>query len=174
MGAQTSLSLADRMSGPLLKMMKAMDSTIRVMEKMDQAANNIDTKGLAKARSSIESASADMQRLISISSNATAAAASDTRGLIGLGGDAVMNAALWGTTGTIETLNSMVITPPEIRSISGSDITNQISKVADSARVASEAFNTLNASITSSGSSANFGPDISALSTMTSTAERGE
>ncbi|QNK89443.1 tape measure protein [Sporosarcina sp. resist] len=175
MGAQTSLSLADRMSGPLIKMMKAMDSTIRVMEKMDNAANNIDTTGLAKARSSIESASADMQRLISTSSNATAAAASVTRGLSGMGGDtsglAVMNAALWGTTGAIETLNSMVITPPKIRSISGSDITNQISKVADSALVASEAFNTLNASITSSGSSANFGPDISALSTMSSTAD---
>lgn len=169
------MSLADRMSGPLIKMMKAMDSTIRVMEKMDQAANNIDTKGLAKARSSIDSASADMQRLISTSSNATAAAASVTRGLSGMGGDtsglAVMNAALWGTTGAIEKLNSMVITPPKIRSISGSDITNQISKVTDSALVASEAFNTLNASITASGSSANFGPDISALSTMSSTAE---
>lgn len=169
------MSLADRMSGPLIKMMKAMDSTIRVMEKMDQAANNIDTKGLAKARSSIESASADMQRLISTSSNATAAAASVTRGLSGMGGDAsglaVMNAALMGTTGAIEKLNSMVITPPKIRTISGSDITNQISKVADSALVASEAFNTLNASITSSGSSANFGPDISALSTMSSTAD---
>ncbi|MET3657824.1 tape measure protein [Sporosarcina psychrophila] len=174
-GAQTSMTLADRMSGPLIKMMKAMDSTIRVMEKMDQAANNIDTKGLAKARSSIASASADMQRLISTSNSATVATASVTRGLSGMGGDAsglaAMNAALWGTTGAIETLNSMVITPPKIRTISGSDITNQISKVADSALVASDAFSTLNASISASGSSANFGPDISALSTMSSTAD---
>lgn len=57
------------MSGPLMKMMKAMDNTIRVMERMDSAASNVDTRGLQRARRDIQSATADMERLRS-SSNA--------------------------------------------------------------------------------------------------------
>lgn len=62
-GVQTTLALQDKLTGPLMKMMKAMDNTIKVMEKMDNSATNMDLKGLAKARSSIQSASADMERL---------------------------------------------------------------------------------------------------------------
>ncbi|WP_391123464.1 hypothetical protein [Psychrobacillus sp. L3] len=64
-GVQTSLALQDKLSGPIMKMMKAMESTIKVMEKMDATANNLDTKGLSKAQSTIDSAAADMNRLIS-------------------------------------------------------------------------------------------------------------
>lgn len=67
MAAQTSLTLVDRMSGPLMKMMKAMDNTIRVMERMDSAASNVDTRGLQRARRDIQSATADMERLRSSS-----------------------------------------------------------------------------------------------------------
>lgn len=62
-GAQTTLSLQDRLTGPLMKMMKAMDSTIRAMEKMDSATNNLDQKSLANARKNITNASADLERL---------------------------------------------------------------------------------------------------------------
>lgn len=62
-GARTTLSLQDKLTGPLMKMMKAMDRTISIMEKMDQAANKIDTKGLRRARSEIQSATADLERL---------------------------------------------------------------------------------------------------------------
>ncbi|MHA6258359.1 tape measure protein [Sporosarcina sp. CAU 1771] len=69
-GVQTSLSLQDKLTGPLMKMMKAMDSTIKVMEKMDSTANSIDTKGLEKARKAIDNASADMTRLTSATGSA--------------------------------------------------------------------------------------------------------
>ena len=70
MSVQTTLALQDKLTGPLLKMMKAMDSTIKIMEKMDNTANSVDMKGLAKARSTIQSASADMERLKSAASTA--------------------------------------------------------------------------------------------------------
>ncbi|EPD52753.1 tape measure domain-containing protein [Paenisporosarcina sp. HGH0030] len=69
-GVQTSLALQDKLTGPLMKMMRAMDQTVRVMEKMDSSASNLDTKGLAQARKSINSASADMARFQSATSSA--------------------------------------------------------------------------------------------------------
>lgn len=69
-GQQTSLSLQDRMSGPLMKIMKAMDQTISVMERMDASATNIDTRGLSRARSGLQSASAEMERFLSASRSA--------------------------------------------------------------------------------------------------------
>ena len=67
-GASTTLSLQDRLSGPLTKMMRAMDRTIAIMEQMDNAAGNIDTRGLQRARRDIQSATADLERLRSSSS----------------------------------------------------------------------------------------------------------
>lgn len=69
-GTQTSLSLQDKLTGPLTKMMKALDNTIKVMEKMDQSATNLDTRGLANARRSIDSASSDLARLSSAAGSA--------------------------------------------------------------------------------------------------------
>lgn len=69
-GSQTSLSLQDRMTGPLMKIMKAMDQTISVMERMDASATNIDTRGLSRARSGLQSASAEMERFLSASRTA--------------------------------------------------------------------------------------------------------
>jgi tape measure domain-containing protein len=69
-GVQTTLALQDKLTGPLMKMMKAMDNTIRVMEKMDNTANKVDMKGLANARKSIQSAAADMERLKSAANTA--------------------------------------------------------------------------------------------------------
>lgn len=71
-GQQTSLALQDRMTGPLMKILKAMDQTISVMEQMDQAASNIDARGLARARSGLQSASAEMERFLSASRTARA------------------------------------------------------------------------------------------------------
>lgn len=62
-GAQTSLTLQDRLTGPLTKIMKAMDSTIKVMEQMDSATQQLDKKSLANARKNIDNASADLNRL---------------------------------------------------------------------------------------------------------------
>lgn len=62
-GAQTSLTLQDRLTGPLTKIMRAMDSTIKVMEKMDASTQNLDKKSLASARKNITNASADLERL---------------------------------------------------------------------------------------------------------------
>lgn len=62
-GAQTTLSLQDKLTGPLMKMMKAMDSTISTMEQMDQTTVNLDQKSLANARRNITNAAADMERL---------------------------------------------------------------------------------------------------------------
>lgn len=62
-GAQTSLSLQDKLTGPLTKVMKAMDSTIKVMEQMNQSTQQLDQKSLANARKNITNASADLARL---------------------------------------------------------------------------------------------------------------
>ncbi|MCQ5364715.1 tape measure protein [Anoxybacillus salavatliensis] len=69
-GVQTTLALNDKLTGPLMKMIRAMDATIRVMEKMDAAATQLDTKGLAKARKAIMNASADLERLMVASKQA--------------------------------------------------------------------------------------------------------
>ncbi|AXM89388.1 tape measure domain-containing protein [Anoxybacillus ayderensis] len=69
-GVQTTLALNDRLTGPLMKMIRAMDATIRVMEKMDASATQLDTKGLAKARKAIMNASADLERLMVASKQA--------------------------------------------------------------------------------------------------------
>ncbi|KQL37124.1 tape measure protein [Psychrobacillus sp. FJAT-21963] len=71
-GQQTSLALQDRMTGPLMKIMKAMDATISVMEQMDHSATNLDTRGLMKARSGLQSATAEMERFLSASRTARA------------------------------------------------------------------------------------------------------
>ena len=63
MSVRTTLSLTDRMTGTLQKMMKAMSSTIRVMEQMNQTSQNVDMRGLARARRDIESATASLNRL---------------------------------------------------------------------------------------------------------------
>lgn len=70
MAVSTTIALNDRMSGPLNKMMKSIEQTIRVMERMDASANNIDTAGLARARRSIENATADLARLQSAAGSA--------------------------------------------------------------------------------------------------------
>ena len=67
-GASTSLTLVDRLTGPLTKMMRGMDRTIAIMERMDRAANDVDTRGLQRARRDIQSASADLERLRSSTS----------------------------------------------------------------------------------------------------------
>lgn len=69
-GVQTTLALNDKLTGPLMKMIRAMDATIRVMEKMDASATQLDTKGLAKARKAITNASADLERLMVASKQA--------------------------------------------------------------------------------------------------------
>jgi tape measure domain-containing protein len=71
-GVQTSLALQDRLTGPLTRMMRAMDRTIGVMERMDRTANSVDTRGLQRARSEIQSAAADLERLRSSASSAAA------------------------------------------------------------------------------------------------------
>lgn len=62
-GTTTSMSLQDRMSGPLSKILKAMDSTIKVMEQMENSAERLDQKTLAKARKNISNASAEFERM---------------------------------------------------------------------------------------------------------------
>ncbi|MCJ8008897.1 tape measure protein [Lederbergia wuyishanensis] len=69
-GVQTTLALQDKLTGPLMKMMRALDSTVRVMEKMDAATSNLDQKSLASARRNISNASADLERLSTASQNA--------------------------------------------------------------------------------------------------------
>lgn len=69
-GVQTTIALQDKLTGPLMKMMKAMESTIKVMETMDSATQNLDQKSLANARKNISNASADMHRLMSATSSA--------------------------------------------------------------------------------------------------------
>lgn len=69
-GTQTTLSLQDKLTGPLQKMMRAMDQTITVMEKMDSSTQQLDQKSLTSARKSITNASADLERLTSATQNA--------------------------------------------------------------------------------------------------------
>lgn len=69
-GAQTTLELQDKLTGPLMKMMKAIDSTIKAMESMDSATQQLDQKSLANAQRSIQSASAEMERLRSAAGSA--------------------------------------------------------------------------------------------------------
>lgn len=69
-GAQTTLELQDKLTGPLMKMMKAIDSTIKAMESMDSATQHLDQKSLANAQRSIQSASAEMERLRSAAGSA--------------------------------------------------------------------------------------------------------
>lgn len=58
------MSLTDKMTGTLQKMMKAMNSTIRAMEEMHTASNRVgDMRSLQRARRDIESASASFERL---------------------------------------------------------------------------------------------------------------
>lgn len=57
------MSLQDRMSGPLSKILKAMDSTIKVMEKMENSTERLDQKTLANARKNITNASAEFERM---------------------------------------------------------------------------------------------------------------
>lgn len=81
-GAQTTLSLQDRLSGPLQKVIKAMDNTIRVMEQMDSTTQNLDKKSLANARKNIDNASADLNRL-STAMDIVSKTASNTSGNVG-------------------------------------------------------------------------------------------
>ncbi|KOS68372.1 phage tape measure protein [Lysinibacillus contaminans] len=61
---RTTMTLTDRMTGTLQKMMKAMNSTIRAMEQMHTASNRAgDMRSLQRARRDIESASASFERL---------------------------------------------------------------------------------------------------------------
>lgn len=69
-GSSTSLALQDRMSGPLMKIMKAMDQTIKVMERMDASATNMDVRGLSRAKNGLQSASSEMERFLSASRTA--------------------------------------------------------------------------------------------------------
>ncbi|MFJ8099409.1 tape measure protein [Lysinibacillus sp. NPDC096212] len=78
-GAQTTLSLQDKLTGPLMKIIKAMDSTIKVMEKMDSATQQLDQRSLANARKNISNASADLERLRSSMTSAGNGAESAAR-----------------------------------------------------------------------------------------------
>ncbi|MED4377989.1 tape measure protein [Schinkia azotoformans] len=68
-GVRNSLTLTDRLTGPLTRMMRAMDKTISIMERMDRTANNVDTRGLQRARSEIQSATAELERLKASTNN---------------------------------------------------------------------------------------------------------
>lgn len=61
--ATSSMSLQDQMSGPLQKILKAMDSTLKVMEQMDSATQQMDQKTMANARKSIDNATAGFARM---------------------------------------------------------------------------------------------------------------
>ncbi|WP_225340255.1 tape measure protein [Lysinibacillus capsici] len=64
LSVRTTMSLTDKMTGTLQKMMKAMNSTIRAMEQMHTASNRAsDMRSLQRARRDIESASASFERL---------------------------------------------------------------------------------------------------------------
>lgn len=61
-GAQTSLALQDKLTGPLMRMIKVMDSTIKVMENVSAATDGID-KALGNTNKNIANASTDFERL---------------------------------------------------------------------------------------------------------------
>ncbi|WP_042472785.1 tape measure protein [Bacillus ndiopicus] len=64
MSVRTTMTLTDRMTGTLQKVMKAMNSTIRAMEQMHSTSNrNMDMRSLQRARRDIESANASFERL---------------------------------------------------------------------------------------------------------------
>ena len=64
MSVRTTMTLTDKMTGTLQKMMKAMNSTIRAMEQMHTASNrSMDMRSLQRARRDIESAQASFNRL---------------------------------------------------------------------------------------------------------------
>lgn len=83
MAVNTTISMNDGMSGPLNKIMKAIEQTIRVMERMDATANNIDTAGLARARRAIEGATADLNRLQSAGRNSLGSVNNGLNNVIG-------------------------------------------------------------------------------------------
>lgn len=61
---RTTMTLTDRMTGTLQKMMKAMNSTIRAMEQMhNTSSRSMNMRSLQQARRDIESASASFERL---------------------------------------------------------------------------------------------------------------
>lgn len=84
-GAQTSLALQDRLTGPLQRMISAMDQTIRVMERMNTTTNNIDMRSLGRARTQIQNANADLERLMSASRSTGAGLAPVSRGFQNIG-----------------------------------------------------------------------------------------
>ena len=61
---RTTMTLTDRMTGTLQRMMKAINSTIRAMEQMNTASSrSMDMRSLQRARRDIESAQASFNRL---------------------------------------------------------------------------------------------------------------
>ncbi|RKD22543.1 hypothetical protein BEP19_09790 [Ammoniphilus oxalaticus] len=73
------MSLQDRLTGPMMKIMRAMESTIKVMEQMDSTTQQLDQKSLANARKNITNASADLERLQSSMQNTGRAIEQATR-----------------------------------------------------------------------------------------------
>ncbi|MEG0260758.1 MAG: tape measure protein [Lysinibacillus sp.] len=64
MSVRTTMTLTDRMTGTLQKMMTAMNSTIRAMEQMHTTSNRAgDMRSLQRARRDIDSAGASFERL---------------------------------------------------------------------------------------------------------------
>ncbi|WP_313150821.1 tape measure protein [Lysinibacillus capsici] len=64
MSVRTTMTLTDRMTGTLQRMMKAINSTIRAMEQMNTASSrSMDMRSLQRARRDIESAQASFNRL---------------------------------------------------------------------------------------------------------------
>lgn len=64
MSVRTTMTLTDRMTGTLHKMMKAMNSTIRTMEQMHISSNRAgDMRSLQRATVVIQSASVAFNRL---------------------------------------------------------------------------------------------------------------
>ncbi|MBG9657816.1 tape measure protein [Cytobacillus firmus] len=87
-GAQTSITLTDGLTRPLQRMIKAMDQTIKTMERMNRATSNVDTKGLQRARREMQNAAADLERLRSSASSATGNIGNGFRSLPGPVGEA--------------------------------------------------------------------------------------
>lgn len=149
-GAQTTLALQDKLTGPLMKMMKAMDSTVRVMEQMDAATNNLDQKSLANARKNITNASADFERLRSSMDNAGGSAqkAEEQQNKL---------------NGAVEKLTS---------STNAGSLESSLNNVGTSAGKAAEQQNKLNAAVNSSPSPAKTQGLAKAMDTAASSAEK--
>lgn len=169
MATQTTMELQDKLTGPLEKMMQIMDSTIRVMERMNEAANNIETGGFSNASKAIDGATAEMNRLAVTSSDTVNAVSAVTQGLDGMGGSVAGLSSTTNeiliTTKALEKLNA--VSQPDIKV---GDVTTEMAKVTNATSNATEAFTKLDASITSTSSNANFSSNIGALSSMSSTA----